>query len=395
MSISLKDVPFFDHHTHLLDGSLTHVSKSDFLSTYLHGFQDRGPWDYGKSAPHVFGYPSDRQIDHLANLGVIKVTTHFMSQYFDCEPTVDAVLAARNKLINNDRAKLKAYTRALYEDANVCGTVLDSPDPWGDTKHEVFPGPVYRLYNYEDDYFALLKAASSYDDLMEELLKRARKAIADGFIAIKGHLAETFTFAARPTSDQRAAAQFVAAQQGDHTAGEDVFFAAFGHILELCVDLDICIHIHTGVTSYCRPSAFNATQCDPFIFVPFLTSNEKYLKAKIVLLHCWPYHQEAAQLSYSFGNIYLDASCMNPWHAVNFPNVISEYLGICPHSKRMLGTGQHHFPEFCWAAAKIARASLEHVFNENIKLGMLTDAQAMDSAVKIMNGNVRALYHLG
>jgi hypothetical protein len=34
------------------------------------------------------------------------------------------------------------------------------------------------------------------------------------------------------------------------------------------------------------------------------------------------------------------------------------------------------------------------VFNENIKLGMLTDAQAMDSAVKIMNGNVKALYDL-
>ena len=126
-----------------------------------------------------------------------------------------------------------------------------------------------------------------------------------------------------------------------------------------------------------------------------MTSNEKYLKAKIVLLHCWPYHQQAAQLGYAFGNIYVDASCMNPWHAVNFPNVISEYLGICPHSKLMLGTGQHHFPELCWAAAKIARASLEHVFNENIKLGMLTDSQAMDSAVKIMNRNVKALYRLG
>ena len=392
--MNLKNEPFFDNHTHLLDPNGTTLTKKQFVMRFLHGFQDTEPWDKAADSDYSFGYASPWQIENMANLGIVKVITNYLSERFDCEPTVDAVVEARNNFLGGDPARLKAYTKELYTEENVIGEVLDSHDPWGDKKHEVFPCPVYRLYNFEDDYFELLPTASSFSSIIEEMDKRIRKAISDGFVALKGHVAENYTMEVRYITDEEAEKKLAAAQKGeDKIAVEDVFFAMYKHVMFIASELNVSMHIHAGTTGLNRASARYVPNLDPFLFIPFYTADLGLTKTKIVFLHQgYPYTRHAGMMAYAFPNVYVDTSWVLPWNSFAFRTNIEDLLGVCPHKKILFGTGQHGMPEIVWTASKVAKACLADVLESNMKMGVISEKQAYITAQQLLFQNCKDLY---
>ena len=392
--MNLKDYPFFDHHTHLLDPNITTLNKKDYVLCFLHGYQDKGPWDKDADSPASYGYATDWQIENIGNLGVVKVVTNNLAEFLGCKPTIVSVLEARNSYINGSIEKLKEYTKVLYNDANINYTILDSSDPWEDQKKKVFPCHVFRVYNFEDDYFELLPVVNSFNELMTELEQRIRKAISDGFIALKSHVGEHYTMAVRNVSDQEAESKLAAAQKGDDKeAVEGVFFAMFRHIMVIAQELNVPLNIHTGATGFYRPSARLVPNLDPFLFVPFLTSDLKFLKTKVIFLHQgYPYTRHAGMMAFGFPNIFVDTSWVLPWNAFGFRTNIEDLLGVCPHGKIFFGTGQHDLPEMAWIAARVAKACLGDVLADQIRMGLISTSQAEEIAAQLLYKNAEEMY---
>lgn len=391
--MDLSNFSFFDNHTHLLDPNLTMLTKKDFVMRFLHGFQDKEPWDKAADSDYSFGYASPWQVENIANLGVIKIIVNFLSKQFNCDPSIETVIDERNNYIGRDALKLKNYTKQLYEDENIVGSVLDSHDPWDDTKHKVFPCPVYRLYNFEDDFFELLPNSSSFSSIIEEMDKRIRKAVSDGFVALKGHVAENYTMELRNISDQQAEIKLRAAQVGEKEAIEDVFFAMYRHVMFIASELDVSLHIHAGTTGLNRPSARYIPNLDPFLFIPFYTSDLGLTKTKIVFLHQgYPYTRNAGMMAYAFPNVYVDTSWVLPWNSFAFRTNIEDLLGVCPHKKILFGTGQHGIPEIAWVASKVAKKCLGDILESNIRMGIVSGSQAEIIASQLLYLNAQELY---
>lgn len=391
--MNLKEKQFFDHHTHLLDPAMVELNKKDFVMRFLHGFQDTEPWDKGADSAYSYGYASDWQIENIANLGVVKTVTNQLAKHFHCEPTVDAVLQARNKHIGGSKEKLKEYTRELYEEQHIIGTVLDSSDPWEDKKAEVFPCRVFRLYNFENDFYALLPTASSFESLITEMMDRIRRAVSDGFAGLKGHCAENYTMAVKYITDLEAESLLPAAKRGDREAEMLVFSAMYKHVMIIAQELDVPFHIHAGTTGFNRPTARFIPDLDPFLFVPFLDSEMRFLTTKIIFLHQgYPYTRHAGMMAYSYPNIFVDTSWVLPWNAFAFRTNIEDLLGVCPHDKIFFGTGQHGFPEIAWTAAKVAKACLGDVLEDQVRMGLISGAQAERTADQLLFENAKWMY---
>lgn len=394
--MNFTNLPFFDNHTHLLDPNLTSMTKRRFCFRFVHGFQDMEPFTKGIESDYTFGHASDWQLSNIENLGIVKLITHYLADRFGCEETAEAVMEARNSFMAGDPAKLAAYTKALYDEEQIIGTVLDSHDPWGDPKDKVFPCPVYRLYNFEDDYFELLPTASTFKSIIEEMEKRIRKAVADGFVALKGHVAENYTMAIRVVTDSEAEMKLAAAQKGeDMRAVEDVFFAMYRHVMFIASELNVAMHIHAGTTGFNRPSAAFVPDLDPFLFVPFYMSDLKLTKTKVVFLHHgFPYTRHAGMMAYSFPNIFVDTSWVLPWNTYAFRTNLEDVLGVCPHKKILFGTGQHGIPEIAWVSAKVAKACLADVLDDQVRLGFMSSKQAEKTARQLLFENGKEFYNI-
>lgn len=392
--MNLDHEPFFDHHTHLLDPTRTVLTPKDLSMNFLHGYQDMDPFVQGLDAKYAHGRASAAQLNNIENLGVVKTVVNYMSQYLRCEPTIEAVVEARNRVVT-DEASLAVHIKRLYQDQHIVGTVVDWPNSVDEKSARAFPVPIYRLYNYEDAYFELLLTASSFRELMEELTRRIRASIADGFAALKCHLCEHYTMAVRPVSDSDAEKEFAATPKDERKNRENLYFAMFRHILFLCQELNVPIHIHTGSTGFNRKSACFVPEMDPFLIVPFVVSDPQYVKTKMIFLHQgYPYTRHAALMAYSFPNMYVDMSWVLPWSSSIFCTCIEDVLSTAPHTKIFFGSGQHGIPEIAWTAAKVAKSCLAAVLDRMVSLNLMAASQAEKTARLLLYENAKALYHI-
>lgn len=376
---------YFDDHTHLLFTDKLSVTPAEFAINYYHGVRD-GVDASGKAAV------SDTALSHLPNQGVIMMLIHAMSEKFGCEPTLEAVTAMRNSLTTTPEA-LKEYTRILYEDGNVVGTMLDAEHPMSEPITECFPKSckVFRLFRYEDVFFAQVKTASSYQDLLDAVLSAVRQAKADGFAGLKGHIGEKCGFPSVGATDEEAAQAFPKARAGDKAAVTTVYYGMFAHLLELCGELDIPLHLHTGTTGFKTRVAVD--ELDPIVMSGYL-KNPRFAKAKVVLLHgSFPYTRNAAWMAYNFPNVYLDLSQTQLWQGVLNNQILEDALSVVPHDKIMLGTGQHWYCEMAWLASKIAKRSLENVMGRLVDMNLFSADQAAASARMILSENAMRLYN--
>lgn len=383
--MQLNNIPFFDNHTHTLDYTAEKVDCDQCIGLLLHGLREH--IDRSKGFPCMIE-ASAEQKQHIRKLGSVRVLEHRLAEYFQCEEDLDVIFRKRNEAA---AAGQYQYAEQLYQDANIKWCMLDSELPLGDEKTK-FPCRVLRLYQMDGLFDKMLKECDSYDTFLDAMLNEIRKSINDGFTGVKCHVGERFTLAVREVDPKEARTAYKAARAGVYADMETVYFAVFAKILLLCSELDVTIHIHTGSSG--DPADGNFAKLDPLLLAPFLI-NEAYLKTKIVLLHgSYPNTKNAALMAHAFPNVYVDYSWVVPWTSCGFDNTLKDAIELAPHSKIIIGTGQHGIPEIAWLAAKVLRASLSRVLDDLIRMDLVSESQALDIAEMILSGNARRLYKL-
>ena len=383
-----SSVPFFDNHTHRINVENREIRPIDLGIAFVHGWGPVNPKDkpLGNSA-EVPNCTPDYEY-HVMNMGVVKVLVNQLAQKFGCEADAEAVVRERNKLTSRDGY---GYAKSLYEEANIIGEVVDDGAPFGSHELDCFPAKIYRLFQMDPLYRKLLADCPSYPELMTSFDTIVRDRLAEGFIGIKSHVLELCS-SPRIVEADEAEAAFMAAKLGDRSAFETVYLSVFEHVLEMTQELDFTVHIHTGCTG--NPNDLR-NRTDPYAMEPILRDH-RYYAAHIVFLHGNPPDfGHDAWVCHAYPNVWMDLGWSLPWLSMNMEAILEEVLSMAPHSKIMFGTGQHDHAEMAWLAARIAKSSLASVMESQVKRGLLSEAQAVETAEQLLYKNALRLYKLG
>ena len=381
-----SSMPFFDNHTHRINVENREITPLQLGIAFVHGWGPVNPKDRPLGASAETENCTPEYEYHVMNMGVVKVLVNQLAKRFGCEADAEIVIRERNKLTLDDGY---GYAKSLYEEAHIIGEVVDDGAPFGDPALNCFPTKIYRLFQMDPFFRKLLTKCSSYSELKATFDTSVREHLAEGFIGIKSHVLELCASPLRIVEDDEAAEYFIAAQSGDQSAFETVYLAIFEHVLLMTQELNFTVHIHTGCTG--NPNDLrNCT--DPYAMEPIMRDH-RYYASRIVFLHGNPPDfGHDAWVCHAYPNVWMDLGWSLPWLSMNMEAILEEVLSMAPHSKIMLGTGQHDHAEMSWLAARIAKSSLANVMENQVKRGLLSEKQAIETAEMLLYKNALRLY---
>ena len=396
MMFDFSNLPFFDNHTHLLNISNREINLKEYMGPLNHGYVNTIPQNANFISNSYAGNNSPQWISDdmfnnvVLNMGVAKTWVHYLSEYFGCEETAEAVLAERNRRSMKDMLE---YTRGLYQDQNIIAEVVDAPHPMGDPAMNCFPCNVYRLFQTDPVVYKLINECECYSDVLDKFDAAVRHAIVnEKFVGVKCHILEVNYQPPRYVSAAEAESSFKQAKNGDNIAKEIIYLATFSHMMLMTQELDFPVHLHTGLTG--KMTYKDVRNCDPLVFVDFL-NDTRFVNSHLMFLHVgYPFVRSASVMAQSYPNVWIDFAQVLPWEVINFPSILEDVMGFASHGKISFGTGAHNHPELNWMAAKIAKSSLATVLERAVNNNFMSKKQAEKTAEMLLYKNIMRLYKL-
>lgn len=230
-------------------------------------------------------------------------------------------------------------------------------------------------------------APADYPQAVAEAIGRR----AGAAVACKSILAYRYGFdvdPARPTdAEVRAAAAAWLPQRPGARLADPVLLR---HALWCGVDTGLPLQLHTGfgdadedlhranpilLTGFCRATAATGTP--------------------VVLLHCYPYHREAAWLAHVFGHVHLDVGLASTFAGARASALLAELLEIAPFGKVLYSSDAFGLAELYHLAALRFRRAVHQVLDGWRRDDEVAAPDVQRIATMIGGGNARRLYCLG
>jgi uncharacterized protein len=161
------------------------------------------------------------------------------------------------------------------------------------------------------------------------------------------------------------------------------------HAVHSCVPLGLPVQVHTG---YGDPD-LTLHRSDPSLLTPFLRSLPS-IAPSIVLLHCYPYHRQAAYLANVFTNVVLDVSLAVNHIGPRAAAVLAETLELAPFGSLLYASDGYGLAELHYLGAVLFRRALGTVLEDWLAQDALTENDAMRFAQMIAADNARRIYRL-
>ncbi|SDR17863.1 amidohydrolase family protein [Thermostaphylospora chromogena] len=114
----------------------------------------------------------------------------------------------------------------------------------------------------------------------------------------------------------------------------------------------------------------------------------------VVLLHCYPYHRQAAYLAAVYPHVYADVGLALTHTAAGSPAVLGELLELAPFHKQMYSSDCYGLAEACHLGALYHRRGLAAALAARIEAGEWSAADAARIARMIGSENARRVYRL-
>lgn len=160
--------------------------------------------------------------------------------------------------------------------------------------------------------------------------------------------------------------------------------------VELSIEYNLPFKIHTGY--YAGNDRMPVERIKPGNLCRLLARN---LDAKFVLMHiAYPYDPEVAAIAKHFRNVYVDlcwAWSIDPYSAGDF---VRRFVHTVPINKLFVFGGDTGWPSASVAYAKQARRWLTRALQAEIDDGLLTEAQAIRLATRLMRDNQRDCFDI-
>ncbi|MER6031155.1 amidohydrolase family protein [Streptomyces sp. NPDC001851] len=222
--------------------------------------------------------------------------------------------------------------------------------------------------------------AAAFGTAAEEAVRRP------GVVAVKSVAAYRTGFAldpARPADDEvtGAARRWLA---GGGRLTDPVLVR---HLLWTAVDLGLPLQLHTGFGD----ADLRLHHADPALLTDWLRLVSGTVP--VLLLHCWPYHRQAAYLAAVFEQVYLDVGlALHHTGPARCRAVLEEALEITPFRKLLYSSDAYGVAEFHHLGALCFRQGLADLLQARVDADELSLPDALRIAAWTGRDNARRLY---
>jgi hypothetical protein len=375
--VDLSDIPIIDHHAHALR-KLTAPLPLDQFQGY---FSESGdPIIKSKYVP-----------DSIIWLWGIRE----LAGYLNCEPTPEAVVAARNAL------PIQELANGMWSDQNSETLLIDygfrgAENYTPEEQRATFNQKIEMLLRLETFAQELILEHTTFSQMLDAYIAGVENARASGHVGLKSIIAyRTGLDIEWVTRDDAVRAFGQIKDQADRQGNIRLANKPLNDFLVLTA-LDIAerqelpIQFHTGFGD----ADVDLIKANPLYMRPLLQS-DKFRNVPFVLLHAaYPYVRELGYLAAMYPNVYMDISLAIPFITTEIPRMIHEAFGLTPLTKILYSSDAFSIPEIFWLANRWGRAALERVLSEIVQVGALTEAQARRAGEQILNTNSKRVYGL-
>jgi predicted TIM-barrel fold metal-dependent hydrolase len=222
-----------------------------------------------------------------------------------------------------------------------------------------------------------------------------RAGVGQGAVGVKTICAYRATLRLQPVDTDALGVAFSAtrlrAQRGEHPrlSGSAVCHALLFEAAQECRELDVPLQVHCG---FGDPDE-DLAETSPLGLRP-LFIDPTYRGLRVALLHCYPYHREAAYLCSVFPDVYMDLSLTIPFAGLEGGRAMREALGLCPTSKLLYASDASRYPEVFLVAAAAHREALADALGELVDRRIMDTATAANAGRQVLADNARRVYRL-
>lgn len=379
LAAAIAQIPFEDHHVHAPRKGRHAITAPELRRPFTEA-----------ALPEVW----ERQIQTtLAYRWLIRE----LGALLGVAPDETAVLAARNGMAQS------AYHRLLADSAHLGASYADDLYDLGNcfavAEWATLLGrPVHRLLRIET--FAELGYADcpTLDDALARLAAEVAAAPERGIVGLKSIAGYRSGLAiAAPSAEQRRRAGIAYARLRERSlaggsgriADKELVDTLVWTAVEAAVPLRLPLQFHVALGD----DDIVLTQNDPSLLRELLT-HRPFHDVPIVLLHCYPYHRQAAYLASLYPHLYVDLGLTIPLVGPGSEQVLAETLELMPTNQLLASTDGHAEPEFQWFGVVVWRWALARVLARYRDLGILGDDEALGVARDVLRENALRLYPL-
>jgi predicted TIM-barrel fold metal-dependent hydrolase len=370
------DQPAIDHHCHPLRRWPYQLSAVELRSAFTEALE---PQLAEHHVVHTAGYQS--AIKRIAG-------------ELQCEATEAAVLASRNA---GDDA---GYARRLLASTATSTMLVDAgfaaPGTFTVSEQEQATGIAQReIIRLETVAEGLVHGADDPREWFGAVRGALRAGIARGAAGVKTICAYRATLKLQPVDTDDLGVAFSAirlrAERGEHPrlSGSALCHALLFEAVQECRELDVPLQVHCG---FGDPDE-DLAETSPLGLRP-LFIDPAYRGLRVALLHCYPYHREAAYLCSVFPDVYMDLSLTIPFAGLEGGRAMREALGLCPTSKLLYASDASRYPEVFFVAAAAHREALADALGELVERRILDLATAANAGRQVLAENARRVYNI-
>ncbi|GGV07975.1 amidohydrolase [Streptomyces filipinensis] len=159
------------------------------------------------------------------------------------------------------------------------------------------------------------------------------------------------------------------------------------HLLWTAVDLGLPLQLHTGFGD----ADLRLHHADPALLTDWLRLVSGTVP--VLLLHCWPYHRQAAYLAAVFERVYLDVGlALHHTGPARCRAVLEEALEITPFRKLLYSSDAYGVAEFHHLGALCFRQGLADLLQARVDADEVSLPDALRIAAWTGRDNARRLY---
>jgi len=331
---------------------------------------------------------------HVIHTAAYQGALHRIAAELDCDPSEAAILGHRNA------ADPTTYARQLLGRTATEVMLVDQGFASGDSftleeQQQATGIPQREIVRLETVAESLVKDASEPREWFAAVRGALQTAVTRGAIGVKTICAYRASLKLQPVDTDALGVTFSALRlrveraQPVRLAGNALCHALLFEGAEACRELDVPLQVHCG---FGDPDE-DLAETSPLGLRPLFV-DPAYRGLRIALLHCYPYHREAAYLCSVFPGVYMDLSLTIPFAGLEGFHAMREALGLCPTSKLLYASDATRYPEVYLVAATLHREALAEALGELRDRGIISRSAAVDAGRQVLAQNARRLYRL-
>jgi uncharacterized protein len=375
--IDLSNIPLADNHCH---GIYQTQAQAD-LTAWRRLFTE-------SSDPGM-------QSTHVATTLFYRRLIREMAAFFQCEPTEETVLAARQQ--HDDQSLVSKFLQAanfdiLFVDKGYPPPELLLSDTMVSDLANCRVAPILRVE-------LLMQRLIAENGTLSAVVEALRAALNDvrgrGYVALKSIVAYRTGLDIRAWDIDDIEEAFAVARREVQAQGsvrlahkpllDTLLHVAFAEAARQ----QLPVQFHTG---------YGDTDADMLLANPLnlraVLERHEYREMPVVLLHeSYPYTKQGAYLATVYENVYFDLSYGIPYlgyhEMVDFTRAA---FSVAPFTKLLYSSDAVGVPELHWVSALDGRRILGQVLGECVANGDLSSTEAEEAGVAVLHANAVQLY---